>query len=248
MGSEAEVRTTDAGSRAAPGPLPRVLTSGAAASPTLHPAVVLCWDGLLDAATRDALFAHVSGRADAYRASRVYTNTGERAEDSDSRKSVVVTDDTYVRDCMLPRLAEPARFARAFFGFDAVPMGKTEVDVTASGDGDFFRTHCDDGLDEHFSRLLTFVYYMHRHPKPFTGGALRVFDSRNDDGHGYRNAETAVVVEPADNRLVMFPSDRYHEVTRVDCPGNAFADRRFTVNGWYWAEDMRAFLAAQQPR
>jgi hypothetical protein len=244
----AEFRATEGDPRAGPVPLPRVLTSGEAASAMLHPAVVLCWDGLLDAAARDALFAHVSGGPDAFRASRVYSKAGSGVEDNELRKSVVVTDDDYVRACMLPRLAQPYRFARAFFGFDAVPMGRTQMEVTASGDGDFFRTHCDDGSDEHFSRLLTFVYYMHRRPKPFTGGALHVFDSSNADGQGYRQAATAVVVEPADNRLVMFPSDRYHEVTRVDCPGNAFADRRFTVNGWYWAEDMRAFLASQQPR
>lgn len=224
-------------------PPPRVLTSGVAGSQALHPAAVLCWDGLLDPASRDALFAHIVARAEAFRPSRVYSKAGAKAQDNEMRQSVVLTDDAWVRDFMLPRLDAPFRFARNFFGFDAVPLGRTEMEVTASGDGEYFTTHVDDGADETFSRLLTFVYYLHRAPRPFGGGLLRVYDSRND-GAGYVPAPTSVDVEPADNRLVLFPADRFHEVCRVECPGNAFADRRITVNGWFWAEDMRAFLAA----
>lgn len=223
----------------------RILTSGALPTPERFPAVVLGWDNLLDASARDALYEHVARGPDAYRPSRVYSKAGTKAEDNAQRKSVVVNDDAWVRDRMMPELAEPLRVARTFFGFDAVPLGKTEMEVTASGDGDFFTLHCDDGDEEYFSRLLTFVFYLHRRPRPFTGGALRVYDSRRSE-KGYERAETFVELEPADNRLVVFPSDRYHEVCRVDCPGNAFADRRFTVNGWLWADDMRAFLASQR--
>ena len=223
----------------------RILTSGALPTQDRFPAVVLAWDNLLDAGVRDALYEHVARGPDAYGPSRVYSKAGTKVEDNEHRKSVVVIDDARVRDGMLPELAEPLRVARTFFGFDAVPLGKTELEVTASGDGEFFALHCDDGDGEYFSRLLTFVFYLHRRPRPFTGGALRVYDSRRSES-GYELAETFVEIEPADNRLVVFPSDRYHEVCRVDCPGNAFADRRFTVNGWLWADDMRAFLASQR--
>jgi SM-20-related protein len=42
----------------------------------------------------------------------------------------------------------------------------------------------------------------------------------------------AVAVEPEHNRLVAFPAFVPHEVVPISCPGNAFADRRFSINCW----------------
>ena len=49
---------------------------------------------------------------------------------------------------------------------------RIEMQVTASNDGDFFRIHNDDTHANAPSRRITFVYYFHREPKPFSGGEL----------------------------------------------------------------------------
>ena len=227
------------GARAPPAPsvAPRVLTSNEPMSPDLAPAAVLCWDDFASPAARDAWFEHICAAASTYEPSRVYGANVEAAVDEVHRKSMVNRNDSWIRESILPQLENPVRVARRYYGMDGIPFGRTEIQVTASGEGDFFKVHCDDGpLAAYYSRMLTFVYYLHRHPRPFSGGELRVFDSRRVDGR-FRQASSHVAIEPRDNRLVIFPSDRYHEVTRVDGSTPAFEDRRITVNGWYWAKD-----------
>jgi Rps23 Pro-64 3,4-dihydroxylase Tpa1-like proline 4-hydroxylase len=45
-------------------------------------------------------------------------------------------------------------------------------------------------------------------------------------------ADTFDVIEPLHNRVVMFWARTMHEVMPVRVPSGAFADARFTVNGW----------------
>lgn len=214
----------------------RVLQSGVAASRTCHPAEVLCWDNFLPADVRDQLFAHVvENRETRYQPSQVSQDAAETAAlDPEFRRSLVVKDDEYVRELLLPPIAGPRDIALARAGYGRVPLGEVELQLTASGDRDRFGIHTDDGSADSptFLRLLTFVYYLHRLPRPFRGGALRVYDSQLV-AEGWDATGTYIDVDPADNRLVMFLSDRYHEVLAVDCASSAFADRRFTINGWF---------------
>jgi Rps23 Pro-64 3,4-dihydroxylase Tpa1-like proline 4-hydroxylase len=39
-------------------------------------------------------------------------------------------------------------------------------------------------------------------------------------------------IEPRQNQIVLFPCSVLHEITPVKCPSRAFADSRFTMNGW----------------
>jgi Rps23 Pro-64 3,4-dihydroxylase Tpa1-like proline 4-hydroxylase len=116
-------------------------------------------------------------------------------------------------------------------GYGLFPISRLETQITASNDGDFFRWHNDNAHEEVASRELTFVYFFHREPRKFRGGELRIYDSRWQDGYvpteNYRN------IVPRQNQLVVFPSCLAHEITLVDCPSRAFADSRFTVNGWF---------------
>ena len=76
-------------------------------------------------------------------------------------------------------------------------------------------------------RLLSGVYYFHREPKAFSGGALRF--------HRFGGGETQddwIDVEPEQDSLVVFPTWARHEVLRVSCPSREFADSRFAVNVW----------------
>ena len=128
-----------------------------------------------------------------------------------------------VKEC-LPRILPK-------LGHDTFPVSRVEAQITASNDGDFFRWHNDNAHEEVASREITFVYFFHREPKKFCGGELRIYDSRWQDGYvpteNYRN------IVPRQNQLVVFPSCLAHEITLVDCPSRAFADSRFTVNGWF---------------
>lgn len=113
-----------------------------------------------------------------------------------------------------------------------------ELEIAAHGDGAFFARHSDiplgpgrhplggdDGGAQ--DRLVSAVYYFHREPKGFSGGALRLhrFGGSEEGGH--------VDVEPLQNSLLVFPSWAPHEVRRVSCPSGAFEDHRFAVNAWF---------------
>jgi Rps23 Pro-64 3,4-dihydroxylase Tpa1-like proline 4-hydroxylase len=118
-------------------------------------------------------------------------------------------------------------------GFAPFEIGNFEIQLTASNDGDFFKLHSDSGheVKEISSRQVTYVYYMNREPKPFSGGGLIVYGSWPDP-QVPESIRSARRFEPRNNTLVAFLSHRPHELELVRCPSGNFADSRFTVNGW----------------
>ncbi len=117
-------------------------------------------------------------------------------------------------------------------GQEVFPVSQIEAQITASNHGDFFYCHTDDSAEEISSRALTFVYFFHREPKAFTGGELRIYDSQRENGQWVK-ADHCQTIVPEQNRIVFFPSSLVHEITPVECPSQAFADSRLTVNGWF---------------
>lgn len=111
-----------------------------------------------------------------------------------------------------------------------IVVGAVEAQITASVDGSFFGVHTDAGRDVP-KRHLTYVYYFNRAPKGFTGGELRVYDDVVRNGKLAR-AESFQMIDPVHNRIVLFWAKAMHEVMPVRVPSRAFADARFTVNGW----------------
>jgi Rps23 Pro-64 3,4-dihydroxylase Tpa1-like proline 4-hydroxylase len=122
--------------------------------------------------------------------------------------------------------------ALATLGVPRFDIEDTEIQLTASNDGDFFRRHADaDQNNENVSpRTVTFVYYLYRTPKPFRGGDLLFYP--NNAGTTADKGSGIITVSPQNNCLISFASNRWHEVDMVSCPTGAFADSRFTVNGW----------------
>ncbi|MFM5906016.1 MAG: 2OG-Fe(II) oxygenase [Novosphingobium sp.] len=106
----------------------------------------------------------------------------------------------------------------------------TEFELVAHRDGAFFRPHIDtftaaNRNPKFGDRVLTMVYYFHAQPRRFAGGGLKLFAFASEE---------AIEIEPADNRLVAFPSFAMHEVLPVSVPdGDVFADARFAVNVWF---------------
>jgi SM-20-related protein len=70
-------------------------------------------------------------------------------------------------------------------------------------------------------------YLAARQPPAWDGGELWIVDPAAPDA-------PPVVVSPEDGSTVLFPSELEHEVRPVRVPSGAFADGRFTVNGWVW--------------
>jgi Rps23 Pro-64 3,4-dihydroxylase Tpa1-like proline 4-hydroxylase len=79
------------------------------------------------------------------------------------------------------------------------------------------------------NRVINFVYYFHRVPRPYTGGELLLFDSDVEADTYTRARFTRVVTE--DNTIIFFPSPYYHSVLPVECPSKDFSDSRFAING-----------------
>ncbi|MEB3828531.1 2OG-Fe(II) oxygenase [Phormidium sp. CCY1219] len=89
----------------------------------------------------------------------------------------------------------------------------------------------DDGSPETAVRVLNFVYYFSREPKPFTGGELLIYNSKIE-GESLNPAETFQTVEPRNNSVVFFFSSDSYEVLPVRGNSPAFSDRCFKVKGW----------------
>jgi hypothetical protein len=113
-----------------------------------------------------------------------------------------------------------------------------EYYLTAHNDGDFFAAHQD--VDPRLShnahdpinlRLLTFVYYMHREPKAFTGGQLRLHDVTAQHGT-LIEPTTYRDIEPEHDTITFFAPTAWHEILPVTCPSGHYTDSRFAFNGW----------------
>jgi hypothetical protein len=127
-----------------------------------------------------------------------------------------------------------------------IPCRDVELDYTLAvhNDGDFYGPHQDRGSVSS-DRLVTFVYYLHRTPRAFAGGQLRIFDAlapdcgetSGTDGDAFGDHfedRTWRDWEPAHDSVVFFDPAAHHEVRPVSCPSGDHADSRFTVTGWFY--------------
>jgi 2OG-Fe(II) oxygenase superfamily len=114
-------------------------------------------------------------------------------------------------------------------GKKAFPVGRIEMQITASRDGDYFRLHKD--TDNTDTREVSFVYFFYREPRRFSGGELRIYPTKMIDGR-MEPADHAATLSPRQDSIVFFPSDNDHEILPLRVPSREFADSRFTVNGW----------------
>ncbi|HET7440752.1 MAG TPA: 2OG-Fe(II) oxygenase [Terriglobales bacterium] len=152
--------------------------------------------------------------------------------DYEHRRSRVLMDVSQHQEVIVQRIKACLPRVLQKLDREQFSVSRVETQMTASNDGDFFRHHNDNGQGEIASRELTFVYFFHREPKAFSGGELRIYDSRLENGE-YVSTGNYHTIVPRQNQIVFFPSALLHEITAVECPSRAFADSRFTVNGWF---------------
>jgi SM-20-related protein len=179
----------------------------------------------------ELLRSYAVAREEHFVDSQVTSGTDDGRRDEAYRRSRVLYDIADVLPFMSDRVMQCLPFVMARLGQQMFDVRDIELQVTASGDGEWFRAHRDSGQGAVASRVLTFVYYCHQGTPTFGGGELQIFGD-------YDNADDAdaqldrVVVQPAPNSIVFFPSYLLHEVLPVSCPSRHFGDTRITYNGW----------------
>ncbi|MHB8215878.1 MAG: 2OG-Fe(II) oxygenase [Candidatus Sulfotelmatobacter sp.] len=175
----------------------------------------------------DELSAYALQHEADFQSSEVISPSGEPGTiDYDHRRSRVLMDLGKHQEVILERIRGVLPRILDRLGMEEFPVTHVEAQITASNDGDFFGAHSDDAQEAIASRRMTFVYFFHREPHPFEGGELRLYDSATEQNQGYQT------IVPQQNQIVFFPCSVLHEITPVKCPSTAFADSRFTLNGW----------------
>jgi len=157
--------------------------------------------------------------------------SGVVTKDKDYRRSRVLFDLRESGALMAAELHKILPWIYQRLGFTRVADATLEMQMTAHNDGDYFKLHNDNGSADTADRGISYVYYCNREPKRFTGGALRLYDSRVENGY-WVAADSFHMIEPLNNSIVFFVSRLLHEVLPIRCASGHFADSRFTINGW----------------
>lgn len=186
-------------------------------------------DDFLSLQEHDELLAFALASEERFKAGRVTSH------DPDVRQNQVMNFGKSVHRRRLEnRLLNWFPLLARTLGLSVFPLARIESQLTAAGDGYYFKAHAD--VSPEHARVLSCVYYLHREPRGFAGGDLRLYDCI-EEGGTRRPAETFTAVVPAANRLVLFPSDEFHEAMPVRCPSREFADNRFAVTAWLHRAD-----------
>ena len=155
------------------------------------------------------------------------SDNGKRHYDPTVRQSRVLKDLGPFADLLRDKALALQPDLETAFGMARTSTKSTQIELVAHGDGGFYQSHIDTFTGSEFtpgeSRRLSLVYYLHRRPRRFAGGRLRLFDLVG---------QQTIDIEPAHDSLLAFPSFACHEVELVTCPGGSFADSRFAVNIW----------------
>ncbi len=180
----------------------------------------------------DELVSYTLQHEEQFQSSEVISPNGEPGTIAfDHRRSRALMDLGKHEAVILDRIRGVLPKVLDQLGIEEFPVTHTEAQITASNDGDFFHAHSDDSDEMIASRRITFVYFFHREPRQFQGGELLLHDSRGE-GERHVSSRSDQTVVPRQNQIVFFPCSLLHEITPVECPSRAFADSRFTLNGW----------------
>ncbi len=101
--------------------------------------------------------------------------------------------------------------------------------VSRYGQKDHYRWHYDY-IPNDTSRVVTLIYYAHELPKAFKGGELCLSNGLLW-GEELVGESGRAVIEPKNNRLVLFDSRFLHTVLPTEAP-EEFSKGRFSVNVW----------------
>lgn len=160
-----------------------------------------------------------------------FVSTSTSTGDADYRRSMILYSFPEFSSLITKRIQAIMPDVFRKLKLTPFPVSEIETQLTSHNDGNYYKIHNDNGSPETANREFTYVYYFYREPKPFSGGELLIYDSKIENNF-YVNADSSQVVEPRNNSIVFFLSRYLHEVLPVSCLSKAFADSRFTINGW----------------
>jgi SM-20-related protein len=146
------------------------------------------------------------------------------------RRSRVLADLGPLRTAFLNRLLAVFPGVVVRLSIPAFRIRAVSTEVTATNDGEFFCRHTDNGHYLLTSRQLSFSYFFHREPAPFSGGELLIY---HPESRLAGEPEVTIII-PRRNSIVFFPSGVMHEIAPVSVSSRLFRDSRFTVNGWFY--------------
>lgn len=160
-----------------------------------------------------------------------FVSTTTSTNDSDYRRSMVLHSFPEFYELMVNRIKAILPDVLRKLDLPTFPTGDIEGQLTMHNDGNYYKIHNDNGSPDTSNRFFTYVYYFNREPKGFSGGQLRLYDTKIENNF-YVADDTFTDIEPRNNSIVFFLSRYMHEVLPVKCPSRAFPDSRFTINGW----------------
>lgn len=174
--------------------------------------------------------------------SKVGKNTARSATLNSTNKTYSAIDKNIRNSTFLdlPNIADQLAFfnnklrpeiAATYQQFGIKPPAKehTAFQITSYHDGAFFKIHKDTG-PTHVDRILTFVYYFFVEPKVFSGGDLLLHDTdHTTDSYSLKFTK----ILPKNNRLVIFPSNYFHQVSPVKTNNDIKLDSRHSISGWH---------------
>lgn len=167
---------------------------------------------------------------DAFRASGVSNpRDGSKTIDLTIRRSYKVKLSSELREELQASACAALPEMCRQLGSGQFEPSKFEIEMVVHGDGAFFTEHRDRLMSPLLRRrMISAVYYFHRLPKSFSGGALRLYPIA-----GSKKSTAFAEIEPINDTLVFFPSWFPHEVLPVNCPSGQFEDSRFAINCWF---------------
>lgn len=134
------------------------------------------------------------------------------------------------KNAVLSRVRQILADSWGRLGMKGSDADEPEIQLTLHNDGGFYKAHRDNDLGPGGrSRSITYVIYLFRTPRRFSGGDLILYDW-NLANEGYVSKFTRII--PRNNSLILFPSSVWHQVTPVKCYNSEFESGRFTINGW----------------
>jgi SM-20-related protein len=186
-------------------------------------------EGFLGVDMVSALLDHAAENESRFADSTVGNTANERVNPA-IRVSSILWDFGPLKKEIKSRFKAALPDALENLGMPAFELYRTELELVAHANGAFYNRHIDTAIDRDDTsvRVLTAVYYFHAEPKRFTGGNLRLLPLRY-------SAEEAnhLDIEPANDRLLLFPSWVPHRVMPVVSDSTDFRDSRFAINCWY---------------
>jgi Rps23 Pro-64 3,4-dihydroxylase Tpa1-like proline 4-hydroxylase len=182
-------------------------------------------ENFIDPVLHKELLSFVGAHERDFAASSVST------KDEDYRRSLVLQDFPKFSSLFRERVRALVPQLVKGFGMGEFPVAEIECQLTAHNDGHYYKPHNDSGSADTLERTISYVFYFYNEPKGFSGGELRLYNSRMVNGQ-YERADFAADIEPKNNSILFFPSICHHEVLPVRCPSKRFSDSRFTINGW----------------